>query len=58
MTEWQGQMDISEEVQTALEAGVPVLVLESTIITHGMPHPRNLETALGVEKTCCNVSLS
>ena len=37
------------EVAKALAAGRPVVALESTIITHGMPHPRNLETARAVE---------
>jgi pseudouridine-5'-phosphate glycosidase len=54
MPEWEAWMDISEEVRSALEAGEPVLALESTIITHGMPYPENLETALLVEKTCRN----
>ena len=35
------------EVREALAAGRPVVALESTIITHGMPAPRNLETARG-----------
>ncbi|MDG4648833.1 pseudouridine-5'-phosphate glycosidase [Roseibacterium sp. SDUM158017] len=39
----------SPEVAAALEAGAPVVALESTIITHGMPWPRNLETARAVE---------
>ena len=42
---------ISEEVQKALAAGKPVVALESTIISHGMPYPQNVETALKVEKT-------
>lgn len=46
------KLEISGEVRAALEAGAPVLALESTIITHGMPHPENLETALLVEETC------
>ena len=33
----------------ALERGDPVVALETTILTHGMPHPHNLETALAVE---------
>ncbi|MFO1141930.1 MAG: pseudouridine-5'-phosphate glycosidase [Amaricoccus sp.] len=37
------------EVAGALAAGRPVVALESTIITHGMPHPANLETARAVE---------
>ena len=44
-------LDISPEVRMALEAGVPVVALESTIISHGMPYPKNVETALLVEKT-------
>lgn len=39
----------TEDVQDALTAGRPVVALESTIITHGMPFPRNLETAQLVE---------
>jgi pseudouridine-5'-phosphate glycosidase len=42
-------LQISEEVAQALERTGPVLALESTIISHGMPWPRNLETALAVE---------
>ena len=41
---------ISEEVKKALDAGKPVVALESTIISHGMPYPRNVETALKVEQ--------
>lgn len=40
---------LSREVAEILAAGGPVVALESTIITHGMPYPANLETALGVE---------
>ena len=39
-------LDISPEVKAALEAGKPVVALESTIISHGMPYPKNVETAL------------
>jgi pseudouridine-5'-phosphate glycosidase len=39
----------SREVAEALDAGRPVVALESTIITHGLPWPRNIETALAVE---------
>lgn len=42
-------MDIKPEVAKALEEGVPVIALESTIIAHGMPYPRNVETAIAVE---------
>ena len=44
-------LDISPEVQAALDAGKPVVGLESTIISHGMPYPKNVETALLVEQT-------
>jgi len=40
---------LSREVADAIAAGGAVVALESTIITHGMPYPANLETALGVE---------
>lgn len=39
----------SEEVQQAKEAGKPIVALESTIISHGMPYPKNVETARRVE---------
>lgn len=41
---------INKEVQEALKNNVPVVALESTIISHGMPYPKNVETALRVEK--------
>ena len=41
-------LDIAPEVKAALEAGKPVVALESTIISHGMPYPKNVETALRV----------
>lgn len=44
-------LDISPEVQQALAEGKPVVALESTIISHGMPYPKNVETAMLVEKT-------
>lgn len=43
-------LNISSEVSQALEKGLPVVALESTIISHGMPYPKNVETALNVEK--------
>ena len=43
-------LDISTEVKEALEQGKPVVALESTIISHGMPYPQNVETAMNVEK--------
>ena len=42
-------LDLSGEVVRALESGKPVVALESTIISHGMPYPQNVETALRVE---------
>ncbi len=44
-------LDLTDEVRDALKAGKPVVALESTIISHGMPYPKNVETALAVEKT-------
>lgn len=41
---------ISDEVKLALKEGRPVVALESTIISHGMPYPKNVETALEVER--------
>ena len=43
-------LDIHPEVATALAEGKPVVALESTIISHGMPYPQNVETALNVER--------
>ncbi|KAK5576392.1 hypothetical protein RB653_007534 [Dictyostelium firmibasis] len=40
---------ISKEVEDALRSGKPIVSLESTIISHGMPYPQNYETALEVE---------
>jgi len=44
-------LDLSPEVAKALSEGKPVVALESTIISHGMPYPQNVETALRVEQT-------
>lgn len=51
MTVMNPYLSISPEVQEALKAGKPVVALESTIISHGMPYPQNVETALKVEQT-------
>ena len=45
----KGYLSISNEVKQALAAGKPVVALESTIITHGMPYPQNVEMAKQVE---------
>ena len=50
MTDLKKYLEISPEVQKALDDGRPVVALESTIISHGMPYPQNVETALNVEK--------
>lgn len=42
-------LDVLPEVAEALRLGKPVVALESTIISHGMPYPQNVETALKVE---------
>ena len=43
-------LDVNPEVAQAVREGKPVVALESTIISHGMPYPQNVETALAVEK--------
>jgi pseudouridine-5'-phosphate glycosidase len=43
-------LDINPEVAKAIEEGKAVVALESTIISHGMPYPKNVETALKVEE--------
>ncbi len=50
MQAYEQYVDISNEVQEALDQGKPVVALESTIISHGMPYPKNVETALTVEE--------
>lgn len=44
-------LSLSDEVAQALREGKPVVALESTIISHGMPYPQNVQTALQVEQT-------
>lgn len=43
-------LEISPKVKAALEASKPIIALESTIISHGMPYPQNVETALRCEE--------
>jgi pseudouridine-5'-phosphate glycosidase len=50
----QSYINISEEVQQALDNGNPIVALESTIISHGMPYPQNFETACLVEDAVRN----
>jgi len=47
-------IDILPEIEKALLLNLPVVALESTIISHGMPYPKNVETAKMVEKTVRN----
>src|ERR1700749_3110488 len=42
---------VSDSVASALSDGAPVVALESTIITHGLPHPESIEAALDFERT-------
>jgi len=44
-------LDVHPEVENALNSKLPIVALESTIISHGMPYPENIETALMVEDT-------
>ena len=46
----ENYLRVSDEVKEALASGKPVVALESTIISHGMPYPKNVETALEVER--------
>lgn len=50
MSKLNHYLTLSGELAAALEEGRPVVALESTIITHGMPYPENVETALAVER--------
>ncbi len=43
---------LSPEVEEAIRKGLPVVAMESTIISHGMPYPQNVETALQCERIC------
>ena len=48
---FNNSLDVAPEVAAALACGDPVVALESTIISHGMPYPKNVETAAEVEAT-------
>ncbi len=50
MMDLKKYMDITPEIAEAVAAGKPVVALESTILSHGMPYPQNYEFAKGVEK--------
>jgi pseudouridine-5'-phosphate glycosidase len=51
MTSSSQHVVVSERVATALSEGAPVVALESTIITHGLPHPDNVRAAIDFERT-------
>lgn len=51
MADFGRYLSLSEEVQQALAEGRPVLALESTLITHGLAWPQNLDTALAIEES-------
>lgn len=46
----QDSFCVHPDVSSAVQCGEPVVALETTIVTHGMPHPHNIETALAVEE--------
>lgn len=48
---YEKYLDISDEIRSALAGNRPIVALESTIISHGMPYPQNYETAIEVENT-------
>lgn len=50
MEVWENIIEIKDEVRDALDNNIPVVSLESTIISHGMPYPKNVETAKLLEK--------
>lgn len=50
----QKYLQFSDEVQHAMAVGIPLVALESTIISHGMPYPENLHTAKEVEQIIIN----
>ncbi len=50
MRELPEYFDVAADISSALSSGAPVVALESTIVSHGMPYPENLETALAVER--------
>lgn len=54
MANLQKYIEYSREVQQALENNQPIVALESTIISHGMPYPQNVEMATTVEQIIRN----
>src|SRR5207245_2494689 len=54
MNELSPYIELSDEVQTALQKQRPVVALESTVIAHGLPYPANVEVALAMEAAIRN----
>ena len=54
MKEYMKYVSISKEVKNALDNNIPIVALESTIISHGMPYPRNLDVARACENEVRN----
>lgn len=54
MEEHRMLVRVNQHIKDAIEKGIPVVALESTIISHGMPYPQNVETALKVEEIIKN----
>jgi len=52
------KLKYSKEVETAKERGLPLLALESTIISHGMPYPENIDFALKAESLCRSLGVT
>lgn len=50
MNDYDNYLDVNQEVADAIKNSKPVVALESTIISHGMPYPKNVETAMNVER--------
>lgn len=50
MKKFNKHIELSKEIEDAIKNNKPIVALESTIISHGMPYPKNVETALNVEK--------
>jgi pseudouridine-5'-phosphate glycosidase len=48
------RLDFAPQVYDALHAGKPIVALESTLITHGLPYPANRDTALAMEQAVCD----
>lgn len=46
----KGSIDVTAEVKNALNDRKPVIALESALITHGLPYPKNVETAMEMER--------